>query len=75
MMPSQYGTGRHLKYPGRADMLCPTTSADLGHQLTHAAQQKHLFVTLSGIASNLSGICKPSDFAALRLMTNSNLVG
>jgi hypothetical protein len=43
---------------------------------THAMQQRRRYSnTSSAIASTPGGMVKPSVFAVLRLMTNSNLVG
>jgi hypothetical protein len=43
-------------------------------QTDEAAPRRHS-ITSSASASSLSGSCSPSAFAALRLMTRSNLVG
>ena len=42
---------------------------------TTAGQSPHHSITSSAVASNLSGIVRPSALAVLRLITNSNLVG
>src|SRR2546421_12323514 len=58
---------------GNADMLGLTLSANCGHM---RRSKYHCYsMTSSARASSLSGMSRPSSFAVLVLITNSNLVG
>src|SRR5882757_7174909 len=67
---------RLLIFPQQRTSRINAVTSEKCQQETHAPQQFECYsITSSAWASNDAGTTRPSAFAVLRLMTNSNLVG